>query len=220
MAFRRDKPYNRSDILAEAARAEAKGRTKRALAEYRKVLAKEPGNHTIRGKIAPLQAARKEYDAAWSNFHAAAQGYRQEGFVDKSISLYRQAAGFFPHKVMIWETLADLQLQRGYRADAVQALLEGARKFRSRPRRETAIRLLAKAHALAPDDTTTTVRLGRLLCRAGRREEGIALLDRLAEQEARRDDREGLKKVRALLFLLRPTPVRAWHWVRATVSGE
>jgi tetratricopeptide (TPR) repeat protein len=214
--FHRSKPYNRAASLAAAQKAVAKGRVKRAIAEYSRILEHQPDDFEVRGRLAPLQAKRKLLDAAWSNFKAAAQGYERDGFLEKALSVYRQAAHSLPDRSGLWEMLADLHLQRHHSADALAALREGAWHFGSRSTRHTAIRLLEKAHRIAPEDFETGLELGRLLARAGRRPEALALLDGLAKrQEGRR-----LRQIRALLFRLRPTPARAWHWLRAALEGR
>lgn len=197
--------------MAAAQKAVAKGRLKRAIAEYSRILEHAPGDFEVRGKLAPLQAKCMMLNAAWSNFNAAARGYEQDGFVEKALSVYRQAAHSFPDRPGPWEMLADLHLQMHHQADALAALREGASHFRSRSTRSTGVRLLEKAHRIDPEDSDTTLELSRRLAKAGRRREAVALLERFA----RRQEGIPLRRARFLLFRLRPTPVRAWHWLRA-----
>jgi len=214
--FHRSRPYDRAACLAAAQKAVAKGRLKRAIAEYGRVLEQTPDDFKVRGKLAPLQAKRKMLDRAWTNFNAATQGYERDGFLEKALSVCRQAAHSLPDHPGPWEGLADLHLQLHHQADAVTALREGATHFRSRSTRYTGIRLLETAHRIDPEDCDTTLELSRSLARAGRRQEAVAILDRFAGGQ------EGLpmRRARFLLFRLRPTPVRAWHWIRAALEGR
>lgn len=211
--FRRSKPYNRAASMAAAQKAVAKGRLKRAIAEYSRILEHTPEDFEVRGKLAPLQAKRKMLDAALSNFNAAARGYELDGFVEKALSVYRQAARSLPDRPRLWEMLADLHLKRHHQADALAALCEGASHFRSR---STGIRLLEKAHRIDPEDSDTTLELSRRLAKAGRRSEAVALLDRFARGQRGLP----LRRARFLLFRLRPTPPRAWHWLQAAFEAR
>ena len=214
--FLRSKSYDRVATLAAARKAVAKGRVKRAIAEYSRILEHEPDDFEVRARLAPLQAKRKMHDAAWSNFNAAAKGYERDGFLEKALSVYRQAAHSLPDRPGLWEMLADLHLQRHHPADALATLQEGASHFRSRSNRHTGIRLLEKAHRIAPENFDVALELGRQLARAGRKTEAVALLDRIAE----RQEGSRLRRVRSQLFRLRPTPVRAWDWLRAWVEAR
>jgi len=213
--FRRSKGYDRAATLAAARKAVAKGRVGRAIAAYSRILEHEPDDFEVRAKLAPLQAKSKLHDAAWSNFNAAAKGYERDGFLEKALSVYRQAAHSLPDRPGLWETLADLHLQRHHPADALAALQEGASHFRSRSKRHTAIRLLEKAHRIDPRSYDVSLELAHRLAQAGRRTEAVALLDHVADRE----DGRRLRRVRFRLLRLQPTPVRAWHWLRAAVAA-
>ena len=52
--------YDRSESMSRAAKAEGRGKRKKAIAEYRKVLAKEPENPAILVKLATLLVAGSE----------------------------------------------------------------------------------------------------------------------------------------------------------------
>jgi tetratricopeptide (TPR) repeat protein len=207
--------YDRDAILAAAAKAEKKGDLEQALAEYRKVLRWEPENAVLQVKAATLLAHTSHLDEAWNAFRAAAAQHVKDGFFEKAISVYTQAAGFFPKKFEIWESLADLYMKRGRKPDALKALLEGRRHLPELEYHRQATQLLRKACEIEPWHYVATYELARLLARAGGREEARHLLLGLATRNHGRE----LRRARAALFRLTPTPGAAWRWLRAAVRG-
>ncbi|HEU4384185.1 MAG TPA: tetratricopeptide repeat protein [Anaeromyxobacteraceae bacterium] len=213
MAFWRKKPYDRSATLAEAEKARGQGRRARAVKLYRAVLAKEPNNAVVHGKIAPLLARkRKLRGEALASFRLAAQGQLKAGFTDRAIALYVQAAAFFPLETELWEEIARLDQVRGRRADAIGALTEGAGHLgKARPTRPEAARLLRKALEIEPWHLEATLQLAGLLARDGEKQEALALL----EDVANRVRGKGRRRVRHAMFRLSPTPGNAWRWMAA-----
>jgi tetratricopeptide (TPR) repeat protein len=209
--FWRKKPYDRSQTLAEAEKARGQGRTARAIKLYRAVLAKEPNDAVVHGKIAPLLARRKKLRGeALASFRLAAQGQLKAGFTDRAIALYVQAAAFFPLETELWEEIARLDQVRGRRADAIEALMEGAGHLgKTRPTRPEGARLLRKALEMEPWHLEATLLLARLLAKDREKEEALALLEDLAG----RVRGKGRRRVRRAIFRISPTPANAWRWL-------
>lgn len=210
MWFKRHKPYSRTEILEAAGKAQAKGKTKKAIAEYMKVLEANPDDHVVHGKVAPLLARTKQFSRSWSSFMAAGQGYELGGFGDKALSVYTHAARCMPLQVEAWESVTRLQLSRGLREDAVNTLLKGHRHFRGRRLREKAIRLLRRACEVIPRHFEVTFELARLLAKTGEKDEALRLLRGLAERE----EGANLRRIRGAILRLSPTPASAWLWLR------
>lgn len=209
--FRRNQRYDRSRLLRKAAGARKKGRRKKAIDLYRKVLAVEPEDAQIHRKIAPLLAETKQRDDAWRSYQLAAERLRVQGFVDQAIGVLREAARYLPDEPNLWRTLSQLELERHRSADAVSALLEGAGHLRSRRTRDAALSLLMAARKIEPDAFEPNLALGRLLVRCGAHDRGVRLLEQLADRTVGTQRRA----VRALLFRISPTPAAAWRWLRA-----
>jgi len=213
---RHRQPPTRTELLDQAARAAGKGRRRKAIELYRRALEERPGDHVTRGKLAPLLAAQKDWDGAWNQYQIAAQAYLKDGFPDKAISLYKQAAGHFPKRTLIWERVVDLQVGSGRRADAMETLRRARRHFRGRAGREGALRLCRKALTVDPTDFATAFDLGRLLLRSGLREDGLAHLEGLAACTRGAE----LRRVRGLLLRHDPSLRRVWEWLRAALRGR
>jgi tetratricopeptide (TPR) repeat protein len=214
--FARRAHYDRLRILGDAARAQRKGRRKKAIALYRQVLEHEPENPDLHRKLAPLLARTRKPAEAWASYHRAAEGLVRLGFVDRAIGVYREAAGHLPREEKVWLGLAALEAKRGRRADAVQTLLTGRRRLRSRADRPRAIRLLSRARELAPGCFEASFDLAGLLASSGQRGRSIALLDDLAARVRGRE----LRRVRARQLRISPGPRAAWRWLAALAGGS
>lgn len=217
MLFRRKAgAFDRAATVAEADRARARGRRRKAIAAYRKVLAVDPKDLTVHGKIAPLLARTGKRNEALASFRAASEGQVRAGFVDRALSVLRQASDFYPEELGLWEEIARLHVQRGRRADAVAALVAaGGRLVRTR-HRAVAVSALRRALEIEPWQPDATLLLARVLAKERRRDDALALVNGLAA----RVRGKVLRRARALAFRISPTPGSLWRWVRARFGGR
>ncbi len=197
-----------------ADRARSRGRVKQAVAGYRKALEVAPGDLAIHAKLAPLLARRGLKAEALESFALAADGQLKAGFIDRAVSLRRQAAETFPEEYPLWQELTRLHLLRDRRADAVAALRAGGQELLHSRHREVGVQVLRRALEIEPGHVEVTLLLARLLARCGRKAEALPLLDAL-------DPRAGgavLWRARRLAFRLSPTPRRLWRWAKAALG--
>jgi Tfp pilus assembly protein PilF len=209
------KVYDRNETLARAAKFEGRRQRRKAIEEYRKVLAKEPDNPVLLAKLGALLARTRRPEEAGRRFLAAAQVYERQAFSDKALSTYVQAAGLLPERAELVERIARLEVGRGRKADAIRALLDGAARQRGRKRRPDAIRLLREAAKIEPWHIDATLELARLLRKQGER----ANARQLYEELCRHKRGAQLRRARAAWFRMSPTPVAGWLWLRAALRG-
>jgi tetratricopeptide (TPR) repeat protein len=168
--------YDRGKTLAAAEKARSRGRVRKAVRCYLKVLEHDPADHVVRSKLAPLLAKVGRWDEARQNFDKAAAGYLDAGFAPKAIAVWTVAAQTFPEQVDYWERIANEQVKRGKRQDAVLALLQGRSMLRKRRQRPFAVLLLRQVLELEPGHVDATIDLADLLRRDGIRDEAKRLL--------------------------------------------
>jgi tetratricopeptide (TPR) repeat protein len=209
--MRRSKPYDRTRLLAEAARARAKGKAKKALALLETVLRHEPSNAELHRRIAPLFAGAKRMSDAWKSYRIAVASLVKAGFVDQAVGVLREAAGHLGRERAVWEELAEAEQQRGRPIDAHRALLEGRQRFRARRDRAEAIRLLLAARKLAPAHFEANFDLAGLLGRTGARGPAARILTELAA----RAHGTQLWRTRRRQLVLSPTPAAFWRFLRS-----
>jgi tetratricopeptide (TPR) repeat protein len=210
----RKRSYDRARLLAEAARAQRGGRLRKAVARYQEILGVEPENADVHRRIAPLLARTGQGEAALTSYRRAASELEERGFVERAIGVYREAAQQLPRDARVWWALAELELKRDRRPDAVAALLDGRRRLRTRAERPAAIRLLERACQLEPARFDAGFELTGLLAKAGQRDRALALLEGLAQ--GRRGP--ALRRVRARQLNLAPGPGTAWRFFRSLAA--
>ena len=215
--FGRNRSYDRSRLLEQAQGARRRGRRKRAIALYRRILAVDPNDATALRKIAPLLARTKRFEEAWQSYTRVAGQLKRQGFVDQAIGVYREASESLWRERKLWLALADLEVERGRGVDAVGALVDGARRLRGRRTRNDALALLMRAREIQPNAFEANFELSGLLARSGPRERARAkrILLELAPRTRGRD----LRRLRGRLFRLSPGPTTAWRWLAAAVGG-
>lgn len=205
----RKKALDRTEILAQADRSRTRGRRKRAITLYAALLAQDPNDLTVHGKIAPLLAAEGLRDQAMASFRAAANGQTTAGYVDRGIALLRQAADLFPEDEGLWTEIANFHVQRGRRGDAVAVLAQGGERLLASRYRPIGAKILRRALELEPWNVKATLLLAKTLARERRRSEAVALLDGLCRRVAG----EARRQARGLSFRLYPTPARLLRWI-------
>jgi Tfp pilus assembly protein PilF len=215
MRWRKERPFDRTEVLASADRARSRGWRKRAIAGYRRVLEVHPEDLAVHAKLAPLLASAGDRAGAVASFRAASDGQLRVGYPDRALSLLVQAAEFFPDEEPLWPEIARLHLLRGRRADAVTALTRGGWQLLLARKLAIAERVLGLALQIEPYHADATAILARTLARARRKPEAVALLDDLASRVRGRR----LAAVRLLAFRIAPGPGSGWRWLRAALRA-
>ncbi len=210
MGLFRKPAYDRRRILEQARVAARKGKRRKAIALYQRILEVEPEDVEIHRRLAPLLARAKQVDAALLSFDKAVVGLVRQGMEDKAIGVCREVLDYYPKRPEVWEALARLELDRKRTADALDAIRNGRRRCRRRAQRGDAIRLLRLAQEIAPDDVEVTTDLALLLRRSGRRPEALRLLDALA----RRTSGARLRSLRWAELRIDPSLARLVAWLR------
>lgn len=216
MLFGKKAPPTRSELIAEADLARSKGKLKKAIAGYRKALELEPKDPAVHVKLAPLLARVNETEASLQSFHLAAQGHLDKGFADKALAVYTQAAEMFPAQVNLWQQVAQMNVARGRRADAVKMLLRGRLLLRDKDERREAIALLKEALALEPTLFDPRLDLALLLARQRQSAEALALLEPMVKELKGAQ----LRQVRWTMLRVSPSLGAVWRWLRAAPAGR
>ncbi len=214
--MRRRPEYDRKWLLAEAENARARGRRRRAISFYRRILAAEPHNPELHARVAPLLAATGKRFDAWQSYRQAAEAHLKNQSRDEALALYREATKILPRQFEAWQWVAKLELARGRNNAALSALLEGRSRFRSRRRRPEAIVLLREAKSIDASRIDIVLDLARLLRRSGQSPEAQWILSQLGERMSGRD----LRIVRGAQWRIEPSLKHSWNWLRAAFASQ
>ncbi|MBW2541241.1 MAG: hypothetical protein JRF15_04050 [Deltaproteobacteria bacterium] len=214
--IRRRLDYDRKRLLAEAEKARVRGRRRRAISFYRRILAAEPHDPHLHARVAPLLAATGNRFDAWQSYHQAAQVHLRNKNREGALALYREAAKRLPTRIETWQWVAKLELERGRGDCAINALLEGRRKFRSRRHRAEAIALLREARSIEPWRVDIVLDLVRSLRRSAQSPEAQWILGQMAERSGGRE----LRIVRGAQWRIEPSLKNSWNWLRAAFASQ
>lgn len=208
--------YDRKWLLAEAEKARVRGRRQRAISFYRRILAAEPHDPNLHARVAPLLATTGKRFDAWQSYRQAAQAHLKNKSQDEALALYREATKVLPMQIEAWRWVAKLELQRERSEAAINALLEGRAKFRSKRRRPEAIALLREARSIDAWRLDIVLDLARLLRRSRQAPEAQWILGQLAERMSGRD----LRIVRGAQWRIEPSLKHSWNWLRAAFAAQ
>jgi tetratricopeptide (TPR) repeat protein len=204
--------YDRSEILRRAEKFRSRGRVKKAIREYEKVLAVDPKDIEVHTKVAPLYIRASRKDQAKASLRRVIAWYDEQGFVEKAIAMLRLALTLDRRDLAVHMRLADLYLGKTLTGDAL-GLLEGARRtFRRKRFLKEAIAVEEKILTFVPDNFRAQVSLVRKLRRAGRRREAGDRLWQMESQWALRRNKKHWRKTRRLLCLHAPSLSSYWGY--------
>lgn len=202
--------YDRAGILRRAERFRSRGRVKRAIREYERVLAVDPEDIEVHTKVAQLYIRARRKDQAKASLKRVIEWNEKEGFVDREIAMLRVAQELDRRDLTVYLRLAELYLGKEVTGDALR-LLEGARKaFRRKRFFKEAIAVEEKILSIAPDDFRAQVSFVRLLRRAGRRYEAGERLRQMEAHWALMKNKEYWMKTRWLLCRHAPSVSTCW----------
>ncbi len=210
------KAYSRRDSLTAASEAQKKGKQKKAIAEYKKVLENDGPDPMIHHKLAMALAESRKLPEAKESFMIAARAYEEKGFVDKALAVYLTASHYLPTDLELWEWIAETQLSKERHADAIKALMDARKHFRKKRQRDQLIRLLERAREIEPWHFEATFDHALVVKQMGDRERCRDMLEGLATRNVGRP----LRRARGALFRMSPNPATAWRWLRALVTGR
>src|SRR3954470_6149729 len=209
------KIYDRATVLDQADGARGRGSVRKAIRRYKTILQHDPADHHVHARVAPLLAKTRQWDEARKSFDAAGEGFLKQGFAEKAIAVWTAAAQHFPEDVEYWERIANEQVRRGKRVDAVKALLHGREQLRGRKHRETVVVLLRQVLAIDSFHFEATLDLCRLLAKEG--PSGKAEAERLLRCLERWVTHKALRrKLRLAPTQLAPSFQRAMAWATAS----
>ena len=204
------------DLLAQAHRARNRGRERRAIALYKRILLEDPHNADVALRVAPMLARRGHSFEAWQIYRAAARDFARSKQFSECLTVYREACRFVPWEFEAWRLCAELQIKMGCEDAAFETLIDGRNQFRDPHSRAQAIALLSRARTIEPWDAHVVFDLARLYARTDQADSALELLSCLAL----RVRGSLLRRVRALQWRITLSPRFAFLWLRALTESD
>ncbi len=196
--------FDRSKVLATAQKYLSKGQYDKAIAEYRKLVERDPKDLRTWLKIGDLCARTGSVPRAVQAYERVARHYAEQGFHVKAVAVYKQILKLSPGRVDIEALLAESYEELQLVNESMRAYERVAAHYARAGETERMLEALRRMAELEPEDVATRIKLAEALSRAGRREEAAEQFEAAAErllEEGREDD---YLKVAERLFYHRP----------------
>jgi tetratricopeptide (TPR) repeat protein len=168
------KDKKRQGLIHQAEEWVRRGRPKRALALYLKVLKANPDDTRVLNRAGDLCARLSRNTEAVSFYRRAALLFSQQGFHDKAIALCKMIIRLDPTLIEVMETLAKLQAGQGLVHEAVSQYEAVAVYYRQSNQPRRAIEAQQAIVELQPNDPSRRLELANLYQQNGRAQEALA----------------------------------------------
>jgi len=212
-------PFDRKEVLRRAEQYRVRGRIRKAIRAYEEILAVDPRDTDVHIRIAPLYIRTRRREQAKGSLRQASAWYERQGFVEKAIAALRMILAIDRRDLSAYVHLADLQLGRGHKGDALNLLSRARRAFRRRKYRDEALKIEEKIFGVTPDDFQVQISLVRLLWGAGRRRDAIDRLRKMEREWSHKGNRHHWRKTRSYLFRLTPSRSTGWSYLLSLLSS-
>ncbi len=166
--------FNKTKTLEAAQKYLNSGKIPQAIAEYQQILRAEPEDQVTLMTVGDLYVRVGDAQQALVFFEKLAQIFNSDGFISKSIAIYKKMAKIAPDDIMPLERLGELYVQQGVMSEARPIFLQLAEAHMKANRTQPAIEVLRKLLDLAPDNMRVQQRLADLYLAIGQEKEASA----------------------------------------------
>jgi len=194
------KAYNRNELFRQGDKLRSWGRTKKAIKEFEKILAKDPKDIDVHAKVAPLYLKVGRRAEAKASLNLVIDEYHKKGFAEKEIAMLKIVLEVETHDLKTYLQLVNLYVQKGLKSDALRTLRDGRRAFRKKRFLKEAIAIERRILTIEPEDFRAQVSLVKRLWKSGENKEASERLLLMESQWASRRNRKYWRKTRWLLF--------------------
>ena len=202
---------DRNKVTAAAQKYIQKGAYKKAIKEYKKIIASKPDDVRILLKIGDIQARDGQSETAARTYTEVADHYVAHGFFLKAVAAYKLLLGADAENVEAKLRLADLYFQLGLLRDALTNYQAVAAVFNERGWVDRYLQTLQKVVDIDPDHAGNRIKFAEELARFDQ-EVGAAEQFMIAAAALRREGRfEDFTKVMERYVHLSPDDVVAVH---------
>ncbi len=150
-------------VLRNAEKYVVTGKFAQAVKEYQKLLTKEPDEPTLLNTVGDLLLRQNSRDEALEYFRRAADVYLRNGFLVKSIAVYKKIYQFNPAEPLVNENLADLYQRQGLIYEASRHLKILIHHHSEGGNVDQASLYLQRLAQLSPNSPETQVELAEIL---------------------------------------------------------
>ena len=172
--------FNKQKVLASAEKYVQQGKLSNAIAEYEKILEKDPKDLTVLNTIGDLYARDGNSSKASEYYTRVGDSYAQQGFTLRAIAMYKKVTKLDPSSLSMVQKLAELYTQQGLLNDARQQYLILADSAQKKNDYDGASRIFEKMLEGDSENAAIQGKLADIYVRLGKKDKARDLLFRIA----------------------------------------
>ncbi len=186
---------DKTRIIEQAERLVKAGRIEEAIAEYKKLLAREAADLSINNLIGDLYIQLGRLGEAVQAFQSVGSFYETKGYHSQALALYRKINKLDPNHVIAIVKMGDLYAAQGFAAEAKKEYLKAEQILRQEKRLKELMFLYDKLIKLDSDNVSFKLSLAGLFEQEGFIEEAVVQLNDAAELLLSQNDLKEAEKV-------------------------
>jgi tetratricopeptide (TPR) repeat protein len=211
--------FSKEKSRASAERYLQQNKLPNAIAEYEKILQVEPNDLAILNTVGDIYARLGQNEKAIERFRTIGESYAADGFLPKSIAMYRKIVKLDPNGLPAMEKLAELYRKQGLVSDARSMLLQAAEAYTRKGQSKETLRLLKQLVLFDPENVQVITRTADLMTQGGQKKEAKEMLSQAATTLVERHALEPAQKILDRLISMDRDNLRAQE-LRAQVTLE
>ncbi len=173
---------DKNKLIESANKFIAKNQFDKAIKDLQKVLEIDPKNNQVALKIAELFLKLDKKDDATNYYEIASNIFRDSGFYDKAIAVYRQLLTINPVSSQAYMKLAELFRKKNLIAEAVSNYKVAIAIYEREGRTQEALKILQTITELEPSNLPGRMKLAELYIKNGLKDQAYTELSKIAEK--------------------------------------
>lgn len=229
--------FNKEKVMDAARKFVDKGQIDKAVKEYLRIVHEDPKDVRVWLKIGDLYAKKGAKQDAIETYLKVARFYHDQGFLHKSVAVYKQIVKLDPRLVDVILKLAELYRELRMMPEAMQHFESVAAHFHREGNTKEALAAVKKLVDLDPENIATRIKLAELYSKEGLVDDAASEFQIACDQlrrQGRQDDflkvaerllwhkpgNQALNRELAALYLRRNDPRRALQKLQACFKAD
>ncbi len=183
-------------LLASAQKNLLKGQIVKAIKDYEKIVEADARDVRNRQKLAELYSRNHQSEQALATYDLVARHYSDNGFLLKSLAVYKQMQKVDPERPDVYHRLAELNVKQGLKGNALTELRNLVALYRKLGEPEEAVKVLDQMKVIDPHNFGIALLVAEAFRDSGEPEKASVCLGDCLRYLAPKGDLKAVEKVR------------------------
>src|SRR5262245_26184230 len=197
--------FNKEKVMDAARKFVDKGQIDKAVKEYLRIVHEDPKDVRVWLKIGDLYAKKGAKQDAIETYLKVARFYHDQGFLHKSVAVYKQIVKLDPRLVDVILKLAELYRELRMMPEAMQHFESVAAHFHREGNTKEALAAVKKLVDIDPENIATRIKLAELYSKEGLVDDAASEFQIACDQLRRQGRQDDFLKVAERLLWHKPT---------------